>query len=225
MSTPSVPVSERFWQRTAPRGECVEWTGCRNEYGYGLVSVARRSRRAHRVSWELANGPAPAGLCVLHRCDNPPCVDPAHLFLGTPADNTADMIAKGRDYRGPRRARASRPCSVPGCGRTRHSHGLCPAHLGRLERHGTPFGDRPVGRHAQPVLTDEERFWAKVRRDGECWAWTGAAQQAWYRRRLRSSRHVAYLLILGREVGGVVRMSCERADCVNPGHMTLSENR
>ena len=60
------------------------------------IPDARRSFLAHRVSWELANGPIPSGMCVLHRCDNPPCVNPVHLFLGTQHDNVIDMIAKGR---------------------------------------------------------------------------------------------------------------------------------
>lgn len=75
---------------------CIEWTGARNVKGYGARQWRGHVRRAHRVAWEEANGPIPDGMMVLHRCDNPPCVNVAHLFLGTAADNTADMIAKGR---------------------------------------------------------------------------------------------------------------------------------
>lgn len=78
---------------------CVEFTGARTEHGYGRLSRGGRGsgyERAHRVAWELANGPIPAGMWVLHRCDNPPCCNPKHLFLGTATDNVADMMAKGR---------------------------------------------------------------------------------------------------------------------------------
>jgi len=75
---------------------CLEWTANRNRLGYGLFQISGKSERAHRVAWEMANGPIPPGLCVLHRCDNPPCVNSEHLFLGTHTDNMHDMFAKGR---------------------------------------------------------------------------------------------------------------------------------
>ncbi len=75
-------------------GACVEWPGRRDENGYGWAS---RNRRAHRVAWEEANGQQiPLGMIVMHVCDNPPCVNPAHLKLGTVADNNRDRAEKGR---------------------------------------------------------------------------------------------------------------------------------
>ena len=87
----------RFWSKVNKAGddECWEWTGgCRN--GYGRFVLRWCQTYAHRISWELAFGEIPKGLCALHKCDNPPCVNPKHLFLGTKKDNTDDMIKKGR---------------------------------------------------------------------------------------------------------------------------------
>lgn len=75
---------------------CLLWTGAADQNGYGVITVNRKPVGAHRVSWSLANGPIPGGLHILHRCDTPPCINPDHLFLGTPADNVADMIRKQR---------------------------------------------------------------------------------------------------------------------------------
>ena len=92
-------VLERFnakWE-PVPHCGCWLWTACvRQSDGYGTLGIKGKTKAAHRVSWEIHNGPIPEGLCVLHRCDVPTCVNPDHLFLGTKADNTADMIAKGR---------------------------------------------------------------------------------------------------------------------------------
>lgn len=76
--------------------ECIEWAGARNRQGYGITYKDGKGRRAHRVAWEEANGPIPEGLFVCHSCDNPPCVNSEHLFLGTPNDNVQDMLRKGR---------------------------------------------------------------------------------------------------------------------------------
>lgn len=82
---------------------CWPWTGPRKR-SYGSFKVndcgRRRVGRAHRLAWTLANGPIPDGLCILHRCDNPPCCNPSHLFLGTQLDNIRDRDAKGRGGHG-----------------------------------------------------------------------------------------------------------------------------
>lgn len=86
----------RFFASISITEGCWEWQNSRLAGGYGQIKVMGKSRLAHRVSYELAHGPIPDGLYVLHHCDNPPCVRPDHLFLGTARDNIRDCLSKRR---------------------------------------------------------------------------------------------------------------------------------
>lgn len=107
-------LKERFEAKVSPEptSGCWLWTSSITGTGYGTISLGGRAdgrEQAHRVAWELYRGSIPPGLCVLHRCDNRLCVNPDHLFLGTKADNTHDMLAKGREARGARHGSRTKP--------------------------------------------------------------------------------------------------------------------
>lgn len=94
-----------FWNRvdaTAGPAECWPWKGAVNGTGYGAHWQDGQVAGAHRMAWELSRGPIPAGRLIMHKCDNRVCCNPAHLVVGTHADNSADMVAKGRSLGGER---------------------------------------------------------------------------------------------------------------------------
>ena len=121
-------LNARFWAKVRIAEGCWEWTG--GGHTYGQIKIEGRMRLAHHVSYELAHGPIPPGVQVLHHCDNPGCVRPDHLFLGTQSDNLRDMVAKGRGLTDEQQSAI------------RHPHGddhwmrSKPERIARGERHG-----------------------------------------------------------------------------------------
>ncbi len=100
------PRSDRFWKfvdktsSSGPDGECWVWIGLKDRKGYGLFTINYKSVFSHRVSYADNIGPIPTGMLVCHKCDNPGCVRPDHLFIGTDADNMSDKTLKGRQAKG-----------------------------------------------------------------------------------------------------------------------------
>lgn len=95
-------MERRFWSKVGIRGpdDCWPWLLYCSRDGYGRFSANGKTLEAHRVAWEFSCGPIPEGICVCHHCDNPPCCNPDHLFLGTRADNNEDRDEKGRSSGG-----------------------------------------------------------------------------------------------------------------------------
>jgi len=93
---------EKFWSNVDVKGpdDCWEWKLSKFRRGYGQSRFNGRNMQTHRIAWIVENGDIPQGILVCHKCDNPGCVNPSHLFLGTHVDNMADMVSKGRQCKG-----------------------------------------------------------------------------------------------------------------------------
>lgn len=103
-----IPMEIRFWHHVKKTEKCWIWLGAKNSKGYGVVRLHRKRANcfSHRISYEMHKGIIPTGKLVLHTCDNPSCVNPEHLWLGTPLQNSSDMRSKGRNKPGTQRYNA-----------------------------------------------------------------------------------------------------------------------
>ena len=109
-----IPTKQRFWKNVQKTDYCWNWIGSKCDGGYGqLIEKGNKNLKTHRLSWELHYGKIPQKMCVCHKCDNPSCVRPEHLFLGNMKDNVTDMIKKNRGHwaHGDKHYRAKLSCN------------------------------------------------------------------------------------------------------------------
>lgn len=93
-------LTKRFWDKVNKTSDCWNWTGCRLKTGYGQIRINGKLQYTHRVAWEFMNGTIPSGKVIMHKCDNPSCVNHSHLICGTQKENIQDCVKKDRKPRG-----------------------------------------------------------------------------------------------------------------------------
>ena len=207
-----LPEVERFWskvQKNDTSDGCWLWMGSKSPSGYGMFH-RKPFVSAHRFAWITIYGIIPDGMNVLHQCDNPACVRPEHLFLGTQGDNVRDMMRKGRwtSYHGRVYPNA------------------------RVPQGNTPPPNPPCQKFPKrPNLTDEERFWERVDRSGgpnACWPWIAGMAQGYGVLSVNGisvrAHRFSYVLHHGAPLGlGKlwVLHQCHNPACVNPQHLRL----
>jgi hypothetical protein len=174
-------IGDRFWSKVQQAGsnECWPWLGAKTTWGHGVfwVSAERTRQSAHAIALELATGVVrPQGMHCCHRCDNPACCNPAHLYYGTPSANSADMVARHRNRRGVEKVNAllneSQVVEIRRrffAGETQASlaeeFGIRPGHLSNITRGQLwKYAPGPVGRKRPPALTETQRSEIRTKR-------------------------------------------------------------
>lgn len=153
---PCTPLEVRLWSRVTFTDECWEYSGARHEFGYGMIGLGgRRGKQTstHRLVWLIFFGEIPPKIEVLHKCDNPPCIRPDHLFLGTQGDNNTDAKQKGR----------SRGGSLPG---TKHPNAKMTEAL-VISMHEAVASGEPIRQLANRLELPYSTVWGALR--GPAW--------------------------------------------------------
>lgn len=236
------PLLERFFECLQQSDGCWTWTSSLLN-GYGRFYVDGKYEFAHRVSYKLFNGPIPDGMCVCHRCDNPQCVNPSHLFLGTNLDNIRDRVEKKRNATGGNHGRSKLNAESVKLirrelakGRSPYSvskdFGVASATIKQIEdgkawSHVEKEDLVVVKRKNSRAIGKEDRFWGNIRKTDGCWEWmlskdeSGVGGLKW-RGKSAAAHRVAYELSFGQIPEGlIVYRKCSNPSCCRPDHLAV----